>query len=106
MSRWARGQGPRAPGNTIIELLVVLAILGVAAGVAGVSFRSEPISAAIDETLATIAAARRDAIRSGKSITIFVEHDGHVLSATAHPDGRVVADTALSVDHLSGRKAP
>ena len=105
MKRWTRDPRPSATGNTLIELLVVLAILGIAAGVAGLGFRSAP-PVSIDETTATIAAARRDAIRSGRSVTIFVGRDGHVLLATAYPDGRVVADTALTVDHLSGRKGP
>lgn len=105
MREWVRRPRVRVRGNTLIELLVVLTILGIAVGIAGLGFRSAmPVS--VDQATATIAAARRDAIRSGTSITIFVEHADRVLSATAHPDGRVVADTDLAVDHLSGRKAP
>lgn len=99
------GQASRLRGNTLIELLVVLAILGIVAGVAGLGFRSTPTPAPTDEAVAKIAAARREAIRSGKSITISVVDDGHVLAATAHPDGSVVADTALGIDRLSGRES-
>ncbi len=103
--RWATRPRVTVRGYTLIEMLIVLAILGIAAGVAGLGFRSA-MPAAVNDTTASIALARRDAIRSGKSITIFVEHAGRVLSATAHPDGRVVADSALGVDCLSGRRAP
>jgi prepilin-type N-terminal cleavage/methylation domain-containing protein len=100
-----KGQGSRVTGNTLLELLVVLAILGIVAGVAGLGFRTVAPPAPTEEAVARIAAARREAIRSGKSITISVARDGHVLAATAHPDGSVVADTALGIDRLSGRES-
>jgi prepilin-type N-terminal cleavage/methylation domain-containing protein len=103
MRRRAKGQGPRLAGSTLIELLVVLAIVGVVAGVAGLSFRAEPKHMETDEAGARVAAARRQALRIGRSVTVAVSREGHVMVATAHADGRVVADSALSIDRLSGR---
>ena len=94
----------RAKGNTLVELLVVLAILGVVAGVAGLSFRAEPTPAAIDAAGAQVAAARREAIRTGRPVTVIVSREGHVSVATAHADGSVVADSALSIDRFTGAR--
>jgi prepilin-type N-terminal cleavage/methylation domain-containing protein len=106
MSGWAKGQGPRARGNTLVELLVVLAILGTVAGVTGLRFRRVTEPQRVDTVDARIADARREAIRSGKSVTVIVMYADHPMAATAHPDGRVIADTALAIDHLSGRRGP
>jgi prepilin-type N-terminal cleavage/methylation domain-containing protein len=94
----------RVEGNTLVELLVVLAILGVVAGVAGLSSRADPTPAAIDAAGAQVAAARREAIRAGRSVTVVVSRDGHVSVATAHADGSVVADSALSIDRFTGTR--
>ena len=95
----------RAKGTTLVELLVVLAILGVIAGVAGLSFRAEPRRLEVDTAVAQVAAARREAIRTGRSVTVAVFREGHVSVATAHADGSVVADSALSIDRFTGARA-
>jgi prepilin-type N-terminal cleavage/methylation domain-containing protein len=94
----------RAKGNTLVELIVVLAILGVIAGVTGLSFRPEPRGLEVDTTVAQVAAARREAIRAGRSVTVAVFREGHVSVATAHADGSVVADSALAIDRFTGAR--
>ncbi len=107
----------RRNGVTLVELLVVLAILGLMAGIVGLSFtRDEPVPDA--GTLAaahdTIAAARRSAIAAGLPVATMVlvtragEGDAgpQTYRATALPDGSVIADAALGIDRLSGRPIP
>lgn len=96
----------RRGGSTLVELLVVLAILGVVLGITGLSFRREAATPTVDAVRARIADTRRAAVRSGKSVTVIVSGDnGRLLAATAHPDGRVVADSGLGIDRFSGRVA-
>ena len=110
MSRRAGNHRPRAQarvaGSTLVEFLVVLAILGVVAGVAGLSFRTERTLVAVDAAGAQVAAARREAIRTGRSVTVVVSREGQVSVATAHADGSVVADSALSIDRFTGARVP
>ena len=92
----------RSRGVTLVELVVVLTILGVVAGVVGLAIRrSAPIRAA-DAPTAAIAAARRVAIDSARIVTVDVGGDMTPNRATAYPNGSVVTDTALSIDRLTG----
>lgn len=96
-----RGTG----GSTLVELLVVLAIIAVIAGVTGLSFRPAENRAPVTPAEARIADARREAIRSGRAVTVITWADERAITATAHPDGRVVADSTVAIDRFSGRPA-
>ena len=132
MRQWSRRDFPWRCvrcGVTLVELMVVLAVLGLMAGVVGVAFRrTEPPPG--PSTLAAahvqLAAARRDAITTGSSVTITVtlmrplDADpsdtsglmpdvGPVKAAsrqyrvTAFPDGSILGDPALAIERLTGR---
>ena len=94
----------RDAGVTLLELMVAIAILGVAASVAGLalSLDSEPDPAAARAE--KIVAARREALESGRAVGFVVSmEDGRVVELRALPDGRVLGDTAAAVDALTGR---
>lgn len=90
-------------GATLAELIVVLAVLGIMASVVGLTARTAEPRQVSDGTIATIAAARREALLSGRPVTLTVELAGRTAAATAWPDGSISADSALAVDPLSGR---
>jgi prepilin-type N-terminal cleavage/methylation domain-containing protein len=94
--------GPR-DGTTLIELLVVLAILATLAGVAALAVRRP---APVDPTDAwvRIAEARRRTMMNGAETTIVILRDGRPLSVALYPDGRALADPALRLDPLTGRR--
>jgi prepilin-type N-terminal cleavage/methylation domain-containing protein len=94
----------RTLGVTLVELLVVLVLLGLVAGVVGLTMHTAQPLAAIDPALSTIAAARDSAIRTGRSVTITLEARDAQREVTAGPDGRVIADTALDIDPLTGAR--
>lgn len=96
----------RERGSTLVELLVVLAILGIIAGVAGLGFHPMVATKLPDAAASRVANARREAIRIGRSITVTIPLDHAVVTATAHADGRVVADSLVAIDHLSGKPSP
>ena len=93
-------------GSTLVELLVALLIVALIATVTGLTFRAPDDPTAVDPVEARIADARRDAVRSGRTVTVVTWWEGHAITATAHPDGQVVADTGFAVDRFSGRRAP
>ena len=96
------GRHPR-DGATLVELLVVVAILGVAATVAAISIRA-PASVVAAGTAAELTGARGRAVRTGKAVTVIVADSGTIRAVTAHPDGRVIAeDGSAAVDIRSGR---
>jgi len=91
---------PRA-GSTLLELVVVLAVLGIVAGVVGLSFRG---AGRRQETRATrISAARRQALERRHPVTLYLGAGDSLHVLTAFPDGRVVGDSALGIDPLTGR---
>jgi len=88
---------------TLIELLVVLAILATLAGVAALAVRRTPRVDPTD-TWVMIAAARRRAMIAGIETTIVVVRNGRTLSVALYPDGRALADPAVQLDPLTGRR--
>jgi prepilin-type N-terminal cleavage/methylation domain-containing protein len=111
---------------TLVELITVLAILGIMAGIVGAAFiDAEPVApTGIALAHASVADARRQAITTGLPVTIAltvgdelgpahapdsfsVAPTGNARTrfyrATAIPDGSVLADSALGIERLSGR---
>lgn len=91
-------------GVTLVELLVVLVLLGLVAGVVGLTIHTAKPITVTDPILAAIAAARDSAIRTGRSVTIVLDVQDAQHEVTASPDGRVAADTALAIDPLNGAR--
>lgn len=90
-----------ASGFTLVELLVVLAILGVMAGLIGIGWRPAAPVAAPDS--ASLGGLRRQAITTGRTVRAMVQLDGHAVPVAAFPDGRVVGVTGHAIDPLTGR---
>lgn len=104
--------GSRRRAVTLIELMVVLAVLGLSYGIVGVAIRrgTRDNQAFADQrqlVARQIAHTRASAVLSGVAVQMTVHGPGGMRSATAFPDGRIVADSALSalidLDALSGR---
>jgi prepilin-type N-terminal cleavage/methylation domain-containing protein len=94
-------------GVTLIELIVVIAILGVMAGVATLGLRTVRKTDQVDVATALISATRDSALRTGRPATTAIPAaalpSGIAVLVTALPDGRVIAPRALGIDALSGR---
>lgn len=106
-----RNTRPRITGTTLIELIVVLAIIGLTFGIVGVAMRDRrPVGRVVDETSQlreALARGRRASLQSGKRVVVTIGDSGDRHTATAWPDGRVVGDSAINaitgLDPLSGR---
>jgi prepilin-type N-terminal cleavage/methylation domain-containing protein len=92
-------------GVTLIELIVVLAIIAIMAGVTTLAFRRAELAPTVEPWVSAIAAARRTAVDSDRTVSLTVRVGDKVYAATALPDGSVVADPALGVDRLTGEVA-
>jgi prepilin-type N-terminal cleavage/methylation domain-containing protein len=89
-------------GVTLVELLVVIVLMGLLAGVVGLTMNSTPGTVALDPVTASVMAARDSALRTGHPVTIHITTERDVHHATAFPDGRVLTDAPLDIDALSG----
>jgi prepilin-type N-terminal cleavage/methylation domain-containing protein len=92
---------PRA-GVTLVELIVVLAILSVIAGVTTLAFRRADTGPGVPSWVSAVGAARRTAIDSNRSVSLIIRVGNAVYAATALPDGSVIADAPLGIDRLTG----
>jgi prepilin-type N-terminal cleavage/methylation domain-containing protein len=97
-------------GATLVEILVVLVLLGLALTLAGLTLRRGSDSATAPEAAnkirAQIAAVRVKALRSSQPATTVLE--GPItLALLALPDGSIVVepglDSLVGLDALSGR---
>lgn len=88
-------------GVTLLELMVVLAILGVMAGVVGLAWQPGPRQVG-DARGDGIAALRRRAIQSGRAVSGVVSEGGRQTQVVALPDGRIVGVGPLGVNPLTG----
>jgi prepilin-type N-terminal cleavage/methylation domain-containing protein len=89
-------------GVTLVELIVVLAILSVIAGVTTLAFSRAKPSVNSPAWQSTIAAARRTALDSARTVSLSVRVGDTIYAATALPDGSFIADPRLGIDRLSG----
>lgn len=90
-------------GSTLVELIVVLALLGVMGAVTVLTLRPTPVASGDDTAKQQLMEARRAAVRDGRRVTIELMVGDTRHSATAHPDGRVVTTASLGINPLSGR---
>jgi prepilin-type N-terminal cleavage/methylation domain-containing protein len=102
--RRSRQCGRHHAGVTLVELLVVLAILGAMALVVSLSTRSGHTASRVGDADARVAWLRRDAVDRGTSIVAVVDDSSGARAVLALPDGSVIADPSLRVDRLTGRR--
>lgn len=82
-------------GVTLIELIVVLAILAIGATIVGLAVRATPLLHSANSVASALAAVRDSAIRTRRSVTMILTLSGSVHAVTALPDGRVIADSVM-----------
>jgi hypothetical protein len=91
----------RRSGSTIVELLCVLLLLAVVAGVSTLAIRRLP-QPDVDDPYVQIARARRQAIETGRASSILVVIADSVRTVALGADGTIWADSAVQVDPLTG----
>lgn len=89
-------------GVTLVELIVVILLLGLLAGVVELTMGSTPTAASLGPTTVAVMQARDSALRTGRPVTIAFAHEGSAQHATAYPDGRVITNALIGIDPLSG----
>lgn len=90
-------------GFTLVELIVVLAILGVMAGIVGLVAPASKRPDASAERAASVAEARRRALYTRRPVRLQVRVGDSVRQVLALPDGSVRGDSALGLEALTGR---
>ena len=90
-------------GTTLLELLVTLTLMTILSTIAALASRQTAVPA-IDSPELRIGNARRAALASGQPVSLLIEASGAPRMVTALPDGRLLADTGLHIDRLTGRR--
>ena len=92
-----------ARGTTLVELTVTIVVIGVITAVVALALPALRASVPND-SLASIVAARKEAVERSQPVTITMLIDGQPADATALADGSVVADSVAGIDRMTGRK--
>jgi prepilin-type N-terminal cleavage/methylation domain-containing protein len=93
----------RSAGVTLVELLVVLGILGIMAGLVGLAWQPGRWRAGDSRvSLESIVTVRRRALESGRSTQAVVTIDGRTVRVLALPDGRILGAEQFDVNPLNG----
>ena len=85
----------RQSGFTLIELMMVIAIVAILAKLAGPSFRTmmlnNRLAAATSDLLVDLAAARSESARQGKRVTLCISTNGtSCTTGAAWQSGRII----------------
>ncbi|HYD54779.1 MAG TPA: prepilin-type N-terminal cleavage/methylation domain-containing protein [Gemmatimonadaceae bacterium] len=89
---------------TLLEVVITVAMLGVLAAVANLALRRvERPDPADPRTI--LADSLPVAVREARAITLVMPTDSGVRVATLHPDGSIVADSALALERFIGIRA-
>ena len=99
--------GRRRAGVTLAELIVVVAILGLIAGMATEAFRRSPNAAGAEAGARLereLLSARWTALRTRRPVVIAIADSAGASSVTALPDGSVIGDAILLRDRLTGKR--
>ena len=91
-------------GVTLLELIIVLAVIAVATAVATVSFRPPQTAISADSMWAQVEELRAQAVRTGRRATATIQTDSGARAVTAYPDSRVNSELTTLVDYLTGRR--
>jgi len=94
--------GSRPRGFTLIELVVVLAILTIVGGVTSVVLRGAAPKSGSDDVRTSLLAARSRAIRTSTIVRLIVHVNGRPAEASAWPDGRILCACLVPVNGVSG----
>lgn len=95
----SRPEGTLRTGTTLLELMLVLAVMGVATSV--VALTATPTRAA-DSAHEVRRTLRNTAILQGRDTTVHVIERGRLLLITARPTGQLLEDTVRT----SGASTP
>ena len=87
----------RRAGFTVIEMVLVLAVLGVLLSVGGLSMRTPAARTAANATQSFVQQARFEAVKTNRPVVVRVLQDGRGMSASRTSAANVVA-CASSVD--------
>jgi prepilin-type N-terminal cleavage/methylation domain-containing protein len=92
-------------GVTLIELLVMLAILGIAASIGGLAMRTSNHPAAREGLAVMVTETRARALRTGSPQSVMLRDSSGSHALTAFPDGSVTGDRILRVNRATGQVA-
>ena len=91
-------------GVTLVELMVVLVLLGLMAGVVGLAWHRPANPSSEDAGRAAITQARTHALESGTTVRVQLTIAGRRVTVAALPDGSLIVPAGVSLDGLTGTR--